>query len=226
MTNLVDVRARRTTDRQGGRGGVRTPRGRLAAVVPSGRRRTPGPRGSPRERRTPRATAVISGIGQSDVGRRLGRTELDLTLDACLARPSPMPASPATTSTAWPPIPAVGSARAGSPARGPPRSRTRCACGSTGTTAGGEGPGQMRAVIAACFAVAAGPGPPRPRLPDRDRVDAPRGRAAARASVAAGAAAACPACLGLPAVDAPLRCRVGGQLAGPGRPAPMSTSSG
>jgi acetyl-CoA acetyltransferase len=29
--------------------------------------------------------AVISGIGQSDVGRRLNRHELDLTLDACLA---------------------------------------------------------------------------------------------------------------------------------------------
>ena len=29
--------------------------------------------------------AVISGIGQSDVGRRLHRHPLDLTLDACLA---------------------------------------------------------------------------------------------------------------------------------------------
>jgi acetyl-CoA acetyltransferase len=29
--------------------------------------------------------AVISGIGQSDVGRRLGRAALDLTVDACLA---------------------------------------------------------------------------------------------------------------------------------------------
>ena len=29
--------------------------------------------------------AVISGIGQSDVGRRLFRNPLDLTLDACLA---------------------------------------------------------------------------------------------------------------------------------------------
>ena len=30
--------------------------------------------------------AVISGIGQSEVGRRLGRDPLDLTLDACLAK--------------------------------------------------------------------------------------------------------------------------------------------
>jgi hypothetical protein len=31
-----------------------------------------------------RAAAIISGIGQSDVGRRLGRTGLDLTIDAAL----------------------------------------------------------------------------------------------------------------------------------------------
>ncbi len=29
--------------------------------------------------------SVISGVGQSDVGRRLGRDPLDLTLDACIA---------------------------------------------------------------------------------------------------------------------------------------------
>ena len=29
--------------------------------------------------------AIISGIGQSDVGRRLGRPELELTVDAALA---------------------------------------------------------------------------------------------------------------------------------------------
>ena len=29
--------------------------------------------------------AAITGIGQSDVGRRLGRDPLGLTLDACLA---------------------------------------------------------------------------------------------------------------------------------------------
>ena len=29
--------------------------------------------------------AIISGIGQSAVGRRLGRSDLDLTADACLA---------------------------------------------------------------------------------------------------------------------------------------------
>src|SRR3954467_3074488 len=29
--------------------------------------------------------AMISGVGQSDIGRRLGRDPLELTLDACLA---------------------------------------------------------------------------------------------------------------------------------------------
>ena len=38
------------------------------------------PAEEPLERR-----AVISGIGQSAVGRRLGRTDIDLTVDACLA---------------------------------------------------------------------------------------------------------------------------------------------
>ena len=29
--------------------------------------------------------AAITGVGQSDIGRRLGRDPLELTLDACLA---------------------------------------------------------------------------------------------------------------------------------------------
>ena len=36
-------------------------------------------------RRSASARSIISGIGQSDVGRRLVRDPLDLTLDACLA---------------------------------------------------------------------------------------------------------------------------------------------
>ena len=34
---------------------------------------------------SPERKAVISGIGQSAIGRRLGRGDMDLTLDACLA---------------------------------------------------------------------------------------------------------------------------------------------
>jgi acetyl-CoA acetyltransferase len=41
---------------------------------------SPGPTEEPLERR-----AVISGIGQSEIGRRLGRSDLDLTLEAGLA---------------------------------------------------------------------------------------------------------------------------------------------
>src|SRR3954463_5213100 len=33
----------------------------------------------------PEYSTVISGVGQSDIGRRLGRDPLELTLDACLA---------------------------------------------------------------------------------------------------------------------------------------------
>src|SRR2546423_13644984 len=33
----------------------------------------------------PERQAIISGVGRSAVGRRLGRDSLDLTLDACLA---------------------------------------------------------------------------------------------------------------------------------------------
>jgi len=41
---------------------------------------SPPPAHDPLERR-----AIISGIGQSDVGRRLGRSDLDLTIEAAMA---------------------------------------------------------------------------------------------------------------------------------------------
>ena len=41
---------------------------------------SPATVGEPLERR-----AVISGIGQSQIGRRLGRSDLDLTVEAALA---------------------------------------------------------------------------------------------------------------------------------------------
>ena len=72
-TNLVDVGARRRPHRDGGRGDLRAERRRLPPPVPPGRgprRRRDGEvehRSEPLERR-----AVISGIGQSAVGRRLG----------------------------------------------------------------------------------------------------------------------------------------------------------
>ena len=41
--------------------------------------------GEPLERR-----AVISGIGQSQIGRRLGRSDIDLTVEAALAASGPL----------------------------------------------------------------------------------------------------------------------------------------
>jgi acetyl-CoA acetyltransferase/uncharacterized OB-fold protein len=43
------------------------------------------PTSRPRTIRFPARVAAVSGIGQSDIGRRLNRDPLDLTLDACLA---------------------------------------------------------------------------------------------------------------------------------------------
>jgi len=99
--------------------------------------------------------AVISGIGQSAVGRRLGRSELDLTMDACLEAVADAGltrddidglatfpgAGVGTAGFAGPPSPEVQDAL---------RLRLNWHDG------GLEGPGQLRAVFAACLAVAAG----------------------------------------------------------------------
>jgi acetyl-CoA acetyltransferase len=99
--------------------------------------------------------SVISGIGQSAVGRRLGRSELDLTLEACLEAVADAGltrddidglatfpgAGVGTGGFAGPPSPEVQDAL---------RLRLNWHDG------GLEGPGQLRAVFAACLAVAAG----------------------------------------------------------------------
>jgi acetyl-CoA acetyltransferase len=93
---------------------------------------SPPPVEEPLERR-----AVISGIGQSAVGRRLGRSDLDLTVEAALD----------------------AIAGAGTPGfGGPPSPEVQDALGLSLNwhDGGGEGPGQMRAVMAAALAVAAG----------------------------------------------------------------------
>ena len=163
--------------------------------------------------------SIISGIGQSAVGRRLGRGELDLTVDAA-CRPSPTPGSPATTSTGWPPSPGLGVGTGGFAGPPTPEVQDALRLKLNWHDGGGEGPGQIRAVFAACLAVAAGPGPPRPRLPHRHRVQRPgRGWAPGDRRRRAGGRRHAPL-LGLHAVDAPLRRGVRRQLAGPGRPAP------
>ena len=73
-TNLVDIEPGGRAHRHAGGSRLRGPRSRLSAALSAGDDMTAA------ERR-----AIISGIGQSDVGRRLGRGDLDLTIDAALA---------------------------------------------------------------------------------------------------------------------------------------------
>ncbi|HXZ62476.1 MAG TPA: thiolase family protein [Acidimicrobiales bacterium] len=104
----------------------------------------------PMERR-----AIISGIGQSDVGRRLGRSELDLTVEAAQAAI----ADAGLTRDDIDGIATYPGMTAGPPGfSGPATPEVQDAMGlSVNWHDGGvEGPGQMRAVIAAALAVAAG----------------------------------------------------------------------
>ena len=107
---------------------------------------SPTPVEEPLERR-----AIISGIGQSDVGRRLGRTDLDLTVEAALAAIADAGLDPRRHRRPLD-LPGHGRrARRASPARPRPRSRTPCGLSLNWHDGGGEGPGQMRAVIAAAW---------------------------------------------------------------------------
>ena len=72
--------------------------------------------------------AYVRGIGQSDVRRRLMRSELSLTLEACLAAVADAGLTLDETSTAWPPIRARWPSSRGSPA--PAHRWSRRLCGS------------------------------------------------------------------------------------------------
>ena len=75
-------RARRRAHRHARPSGLRARRRRMApALHARGRVVSPRPGEEPLERR-----AIISGIGQSAVGRRLGRSDLDLTIEAAHGR--------------------------------------------------------------------------------------------------------------------------------------------
>ena len=99
--------------------------------------------------------AIISGIGQSDVGRRLGRTDIDLTVEACLAAVADAGLT-RDDIDGLATYPGMGAGTAGF--AGPTSSEVQDALRLRldWHDGGGEGPGQMRAVIAACLAVAAG----------------------------------------------------------------------
>jgi acetyl-CoA acetyltransferase len=99
--------------------------------------------------------AAITGIGQSDVGRRLGRTELDLTLDACLAAIEDAGLT-RDDIDGLATYPGVGVGTGGFAGPGTPEVQDALRLRLNWHDGGAEGPAQMRAVIAACFAVAAG----------------------------------------------------------------------
>jgi acetyl-CoA acetyltransferase len=111
---------------------------------------SPGPIEEPLERR-----AVISGIGQSQIGRRLGRSDLDLTVEAGLAAIADAGLRPEDIdglST----YPGMGSGTGGFAGPTTPEVQDALGLSLNWHDGGGEGAGQMRAVIAASLAVAAG----------------------------------------------------------------------
>lgn len=99
--------------------------------------------------------AIISGIGQSEVGRRLGRGDLDLTLEACrraIADAGLRPQDIDGLST----YPGGGMGPPGFGGPPSPDVHDALRLKLNWHDGGIEGPGQMRAVFSACMAVAAG----------------------------------------------------------------------
>ena len=100
--------------------------------------------------------SVISGIGQSEIGRRLGRRGLDLTLDAALAAIADAGLEPADIDglATYP----GGSVTGESPFAGPgtPEVQDALRLRLNWHTGGAEGPGQLAAVVNAVMAVGAG----------------------------------------------------------------------
>jgi acetyl-CoA acetyltransferase len=99
--------------------------------------------------------AVISGIGQSDIGRRLGRSELDLTVEAAQAAIADAGLRREDIdglST----YPGMGAGTGGFAGPTSPEVQDAMGLSLNWHDGGGEGAGQMRAVISASLAVAAG----------------------------------------------------------------------
>jgi len=103
----------------------------------------------------PERRAVISGIGQSEVGRRLGRSGLDLTIEAAIEAitDAGLGVGDIDGLATYP-----GGGMGGEPFAGPtsPDVQDAMRLRLNWHDGGGEGPGQIRAVFAACLAVAAG----------------------------------------------------------------------
>ena len=99
--------------------------------------------------------AVVSGIGQSDVGRRLGRSDLDLTVDACLQAVADAGLH-RDDIDGLATFPGAGVGTAGFAGPSSPEVQDALRLKLNWHDGGLEGPGQLRAVFAACLAVAAG----------------------------------------------------------------------
>jgi acetyl-CoA acetyltransferase len=110
----------------------------------------PRPGEEPLERR-----AIISGIGQSDVGRRLGRSELDLTIEAGL-RAIEDAGLTRDDIDGLSTYPGMGAGTSGFAGPTSPEVQDAMGLSLNWHDGGGEGAGQMRAVHTAALAVAAG----------------------------------------------------------------------
>jgi acetyl-CoA acetyltransferase len=99
--------------------------------------------------------AIISGIGQSEIGRRLGRSDLDLTVEAGLRAIADAGLSRDDIDglSTYPGMGAGGGGFAGPTS---PEVQDAMGLSLNWHDGGGEGAGQMRAVISASLAVAAG----------------------------------------------------------------------
>ncbi|HEX6417548.1 MAG TPA: thiolase family protein [Acidimicrobiales bacterium] len=99
--------------------------------------------------------AVISGVGQSDVGRRLGRTGLDLTIDAALAAIADAGLVPADID-GLATYPGAGAGGPGFAGPGSPEVQDALRLSLSWHAGGLEGPAQLSAVVNAVLAVAGG----------------------------------------------------------------------
>jgi acetyl-CoA acetyltransferase len=99
--------------------------------------------------------SIVSGIGQSAVGRRLGRTDLDLTIDACLEAVADAGLT-RDDIDGLATFPGAGVGMGGFAGPSSPEVQDALRLRLNWHDGGLEGPGQLRAVFAACLAVAAG----------------------------------------------------------------------
>jgi acetyl-CoA acetyltransferase len=99
--------------------------------------------------------AVISGIGQSAIGRPLDRTDIDITVEACLAAVADAGLT-RDDIDGLSTYPGMGAGTPGFAGPSSPEVQDALRLRLNWHDGGGEGAGQMRALIAACLAVAAG----------------------------------------------------------------------